>query len=314
MKKNYKFIILILVFTIIVSPIFAKGKQFETISICSWNINTKDSDEIISTISKIAKEHKINIFLLQEVKIEQSGKNKSLNFLNRLKTKLNQSTQNKWDFFSSLSYAIRKNIDDYVYCAKGQDNAIFYCTDKFDATDMYKKYGLDNFLSTQYKTDKNHFQIIKFKIKKSKNKNLYIINLHLPYNNKHHTDRDLRTIATVFDELPKSEYKIMAGDFNMSTELIRKTITNAKAYKYTIGITEETTLSNTKLKFASSYDHFIYSDNIKHIIQKQNRLAHIKKTKIILGNSNKNLKFDFFDFRKKNSDHSPIYLSFKIPA
>ncbi len=286
----------------------------EKISVVSWNINKKDSEKIINTIVKMLKNNSVDILLLQEVSLNlkktlpvSSYKEREVgDFLDKLKKTLDMKTHKTWEFYSSANYAIRENINEYRYYPKGLDNAVFYRADKLEAKDLYKQFSFNDFLSCQFKTDKNNLQIIQFNIKKTPNFDFYVANLHLPYNNNDGRIRDLQTILNIFSRKLYGKKALIAGDFNThSIELLDR----IKGSDFKIGVTNETTLSKNKYQFSKQYDHFLYNSHIsKYIVNQPISLAKLREDKIVLGKYMSLLEFGYDEFRTEISDYVPIFL------
>lgn len=285
--------------------IFCFAKE---ITLCSWNVehapkkrgNMTEANAIITVIQN----ENIDIMLLQEISIAEP-------FLEKITEKLGDG----WTFFSTKDYALRKPYNNLEYKSAGKndrmDNAVLFNKNVITAKDLFSDYDLDNFQNCKYKTDKNIMQLIRFDIPESDQK-LYVINIHLPFNDKPHRERDLKQAIAFCNDIVGTHYKIIAGDFNYWKSDIAP-----KAPEYIVGVTERTTLSQKKPSFSSSYDHFVYNSKVASSITKEpTRLAQLDGSHLLLGTyepKDPNHKTSSFEYYKENiSDHTPIIMSIDL--
>ncbi len=283
------------------------------ITVCSWNIKrcpkNQNTKAEIQAITGIVQNESIDILILQEIAADGD-------FLDSLQERLGSS----WYYFSSRDYALRKPYTDkngqqYKSCQPGDrlDNAVFYNSAEIAARDLSSDYNLDNFASCKYKTDKNIMQFIRFDTGNAQTK-LYVVNTHLPFNDKEHRARDLKQAVKFCNDIEGSSHlKIIAGDFNYKNTEIEKYTSG-----YTVAINEPTTLSSKKNSFASNYDHFIYNDNVSAAISSEpKRLASLNGTKISLGSYEikdpKGKSSSITYYRNNISDHVPVIMTITIP-
>ena len=317
---NKKLLFIVIFFIFVPLHIFC-----DAIQICSWNLNKHYNQEISETVSNFAKNENIDIFCLQEVRLElittadEFYKTKNINkkdILDQIIIQLKQKTKKNWKYISSGEYALRKNFGEFNQCPIGLDNAIVYDSDKFEVKDLIKEFKLNDFINAKerYRTDKNNIIILEVK---SKNNNPFVlINIHLPFATRHvdssfgesNYTRDINVLWNIYEyELSKENLTLIAGDFNLPNSSLKLFSDHFNEDEYLLK--EPTTISVKYKIFNQTYDHFILDKKYQTKIQKEPfRAAKIQGDLLLLG-SEKMQEFTIKGYKNLISDHVPIIIS-----
>ena len=320
LNKKLLFIVIFLVF-------FSFHNFGDAINICSWNLNKHYNQEISETVSNFAKNDNIDIFCLQEVRLELITtpdalyKTKNLNqrdILDQIITQLKQKTKKNWKYVSSGEYAIRKNFGEFNQCPVGLDNAIVYNSDKFEITNLITDFKLNDFVNSKecYRTDKNNIIILEVKSNNNTNNPFILINIHLPFSEREvdssygesNFTRDINVLWNIYQyELLKENLTLIAGDFNLPNASLKLYSDHFSEDEYLLN--EPTTISAKYKIFNQPYDHFILEKEFQNKIEnKPSRAAKIQGNLLLLGKE-KTQEFTIDSYRKLISDHVPIIIS-----
>lgn len=311
----------------------------EEIVIGSWNIQgngrtfaEKEAREVIKFGQSFVRDKHIDILALQEVMLNLQIDTTA--FLKQFAKALSEQTGGQWAYTSSAEYALREKKwvkgEYYASCNSdsGLDNAVLYRSDKLVVEDRHSGYPFyfDNFDISKYKMSMNHTNILKISNSNSRFSDVnyfYLINTHMPYNNKENRKRDIGVLRKICDKLYEMDgyspiffygstnteneninqdiqilpYSIvdegapiiLCGDFNTDCNNLLKRQSYLTFTGYVIECCKTTTRGHKR------YDHFILNNAANNL-------------KLQGGHRYKPESF----FEKKISDHVPIFMSIDI--
>ena len=308
----------------------------EELVLGSWNIQGNGGpfkeQALMEFGSYFVRDKNIDILALQEVKVPLQKlshtklykKRIGNDFLDHFAQELSKQTGSVWKYVSSCDYAIRENVNEYVYCNAGLDNAVLYRADKVVVEELHAGYPFyfDDFHKSPYKMNMNNTNVLKISDRFS-DKRFYLINKHLPYKNASKGwdtwDRDIQVLENLYNVLNENYSKILCGDFNAAYHsfYLSKYAKNQGKYMFTncfIGCRKPTTVSYSKkekkYRYApgGNYDHFILNAAATElVIQEPDRYTSDADSSgsIRYGTHSTTLEY----FLKNLSDHVPIFMS-----
>lgn len=275
-----------------------------------------------SLVCSVIKESKADIVLLQEVPIELSKRTDTPvfkmpekdNILDDFSSELGGS----WLYFSTAAYAIRKNMEvegeSYVSCDMNQNNAVLYNSRRVLGKDLSKTLGFADF-SGDFLFDKNNVQSIEFRISGNEKSRFVVINVHLPYNNVSHRERDLKTLERLFAHFKNREGVIVGGDFNTKRADLSKRnfdgVDGDDGWYFDKNFGLKTTLSakGEEIVFANDYDHFLFSRKINVKKGLERAFVSGKADKISQWNVAGKSFSSGAQIKKSLSDHIPVLIT-----
>lgn len=281
----------------------------ENITVLSFNMGSRNRTAT-QVADMIAAAH-ADVAFLQEIWVK-APQNTALH------TMVAQLGTDDWDFATSSAYSLTTvqtvGEETYKTGGNGQNNAILYNKKKLALIDLADDLGFTHF-DGDYRFDKNAVQAVRLALQADAEHECIAINVHLPYTDKAHRTRDVRTLERLYAHFKLRYGVLIAGDFNYH----RKDLTT-RNFDYVDG-TEKwyvdrnfgipTTLStkgDTLILFANDYDHFVYSPKITVIEQMHRAFSDTKEKSCeslpfgtaVYTNSN--------TYRKEVSDHVPIIM------
>ena len=232
-------------------------------------------DEWKNLVCAIVKESKADIVFLQEVPIELEKRFDTAVFKMAKKGNVlddfSRCLGSSWAYFSTADYAIRKNMtvgaENYVFCDMNQNNAILYNSRRVLGKNLAKSLGFSDF-SGDFLFDKNNVQAIEFRVSGAESEKFVAINVHLPYNNASHRERDTATLERLFAHFKLKIGVIAAGDFNTHrAELAKRNFDFADGNDgwfsdKNFGLKTTLSAKGDGISFANDYDHFLFSKKI----------------------------------------------------
>ncbi|MGP1530192.1 MAG: endonuclease/exonuclease/phosphatase family protein [Treponema sp.] len=297
----------------------------EELVLGSWNIQGNggpfNEQELVQFGSYFVRDKNIDILALQEVKVPLKKLHHTTvyktrignDFLDHFEQALERQTGGVWKFVSSCDYAIRENIDEYVYCNAGLDNAVLYRADKLVVEELHAGYPFyfDNFHKSPYKMNMNNTNVLKVSDRFA-NKSFYLINKHMPYTSKRKGwqpwYRDIAVLQQLYNALENAEPKILCGDFNAAHHSFYTENGTSLFTDCFIGCRKPTTI-NRQLRYAHEYDHFILNAAATElVIQEPNRYTSDADSSGSIRYGTKSMTLEYFI--KHLSDHVPIFMSF----
>lgn len=235
----------------------------ERLTLLSFNMGGR-SRTAAAVAAMIAESH-ADIAFLQEIWVH-APENAAL------KAMAAQLGDGRWDSATSSAYRLAAPAtakgETYKAGANGQNNAILYDTAKVTLHDLADEAGFTHF-DGDFLFDKNTVQLVRFSLRGDPQTQFVAINVHLPYTDKAHRRRDLRTLERLYARYKRTGGIVVAGDFNT-----RRANLTARNFDFVDG-TEQwfsdrhfgiaTTLStkgDDLIRFANDYDHFVYNKRI----------------------------------------------------
>lgn len=285
----------------------------ERLTLLSFNMGGR-SRTAAAVAAMIAESH-ADIAFLQEVWV-RAPENAAL------KAMTAQLGDGDWDFVSSASYSLTetKTVGNETYKTggNGQNNAIVYDTAKVALHDLADEAGFTHF-DGDFLFDKNTVQLVRFSLRGDPQTQFVAINVHLPYTDKAHRSRDLRTLERLYARSKRTGGIVIAGDFNT-----RRADLTARNFDFVDG-TERwfsdrhfgipTTLStkdDRQIRFANDYDHFVYSKHITVAAQMSRAFSDSRGTTVPGLPFGTTVYTSSTAYRAAVSDHVPIILTLEF--
>ncbi|MDE6705247.1 MAG: endonuclease/exonuclease/phosphatase family protein [Treponemataceae bacterium] len=235
----------------------------ERLTLLSFNMGGRN--RTAAAVAAMIAESGADIAFLQEIWV--SAPNNAA-----LKAMAAQLGDGRWDFATSSAYILSEprsaGGETYKAGANGQNNAILYDTAKVTLHDLADEAGFTRF-DGDFLFDKNAVQLVRFSLRGGARAQFVAINVHLPYTDKAHRRRDLRTLERLYARYKRAGGIVVAGDFNTPrSELTARNFdfvdgTERWFSDRHVGIaTTLSTKGDNQIRFANDYDHFVYSTGI----------------------------------------------------
>ncbi|MDE7139353.1 MAG: endonuclease/exonuclease/phosphatase family protein, partial [Treponemataceae bacterium] len=235
----------------------------ERVTLLSFNMGGRN--RTAAAVAAMIAESHADIAFLQEIWVRAPNNA-------ALKAMAAQLGDGRWDFATSSAYRLAAPAtakgETYKAGANGQNNAILYDTAKVTLHDLADEAGFTHF-DGDFLFDKNTVQLVRLTLRGGSRAQFVAINVHLPYTDKAHRRRDLRTLERLYARYKRTGGIVVAGDFNT-----RRADLTARNFDFVDG-TEQwfsdrhfgiaTTLStkgDDLIRFANDYDHFVYNKRI----------------------------------------------------
>ncbi len=300
------------VFITLIAFAIAASVFAEKVTLLSFNMGARN--RTATEVATMIFASGADIAFIQEIWVK-SPQNTALKTMT---AQLQRDSGSDWDFVTTSAYCLTEpqtvGEENYKTGGNGQNNAILYNKQKLRLTDLADDIGFTHF-DGDYLFDKNTVQLVRVSLAAAPDHTAVGINVHLPYTDKAHRARDLRTLERLYSRYKLRIGVIIAGDFNYH----RKDLTtrNFDAVDGTerwysdrnVGI--PTTLSSKAtdaVVFANDYDHFIYSPGITVTTEMHRAFSDTKEKVIPSIPFGTTTYTNSIDYHKAVSDHVPIML------
>ena len=291
--------------------------------IMSFNMKGRRSAAMLAQTAEVIRDSDVSLVFLQEVYI----KSKTPPALNALVSALGK---NRWRYLHTYSYSLKDIVErdgeTYKTCGTTQNNAVLYDSSVVEASDLAGELGIAGF-DGEYLVDKNNVQIIRFSVKDgglrgsgTEESNSFIgVNVHLPYNDGEHRERDLKTLERFFARYKHSCGVLIAGDFNTRRKDLSVRnfdyVDGADGWYYDRKFGLKTTLSTKgtdSVLFAQDYDHFVFSSKVRVVKPLRRFFSSSRKASVVAVPYGSVIYTSSVAYRKDISDHIPVVIDIEL--
>lgn len=291
----------------------AAAAYAERLTLLSFNMGGRN--RTAAAVADMIAESHADIAFLQEIWVSAPQNT-------ALKAMAAQLGDGRWDFATSSAYSLTgpktARGESYKAGGNGQNNAILYDTTKVTLDDLADEAGFTRF-DGEFLFDKNTVQLVRFTLRGGSRAQFVAVNVHLPYTDKVHRARDLRTLERLYARYKRSGGIVIAGDFNT-----RRTELTARNFDFVDG-TEQwfsdrhfgiaTTLStkgDDRVQFANDYDHFVYSKPITVAAQMSRAFSDSRGKTVPSLPFGTTIYTSSTAYRAAVSDHVPIVITLEF--
>lgn len=265
--------------------------SFAEITIGSFNIrnfshnskiNEKEMKQKYTSIATIIKKENFSILAIQEVKSEEA----LINLVKTLNTSILGRSRNTWSYNISPEKYFNYEYYAFIWNNKKVDqiNRDFKSFSEFE--DMKRPPYTAAFID------------------KSDSKKYYLVNIHIPFDNKEIRKLQVQSLATIYNTMARnvgSGFVILLGDFNLSTYEMHDGLSTIDQRMVFNAYIEELTSVGEK-GYSQSYDHFCFNNYVASLKPKVSRIDA----------PNIYFKGNFKVYYSTISDHVPIRLDIGI--
>lgn len=285
----------------------------ERLTLLSFNMGGRN--RTAAAVAAMIAESHADIAFLQEIWV--SAPNNAA-----LSAMAAQLGDGRWDFATSSAYSLTEprtaRGETYKAGGNGQNNAILYDTTKVTLADLADEAGFTRF-DGDFLFDKNTVQLVRFSLRGGTGAQFVAINVHLPYTDKAHRKRDLRTLERLYARYKRTGGIVIAGDFNTTrTELTARNFdfvdgTDRWFSDRHFGIaTTLSTKGDDRIQFANDYDHFVYSKHITVADQMRRAFSDSRGKTVPSIPFGATVYTSSTAYRKAVSDHVPIIITLEF--
>ena len=290
----------------------AAGVFAEKVTLLSFNMGARN--RTATEVATMIFVSGADIAFIQEIWVK-SPQNAALKTMT---AQLQRDSGSDWDFVTTSAYCLTEpqtvGEETYKSGGNGQNNAILYNKSKLSLTDLADDIGFTHF-DGDFLFDKNTVQLVRISLASAPDHSAVGINVHLPYTDKAHRARDLRTLERLYARYKLRTGVIIAGDFNYHRKDLTKRnfdfVDGTERWFSDLNAGIPTTLStkgDTFVQFANDYDHFIYSPGITVTTEMHRAFSDSNERtceRILFGTTEYTSSVTF---RKEVSDHVPIVM------